>query len=576
MLAHRIIGLVALSLAPALAIQGYNEYALREAREGAARRIALGAVKAAQDDLAQFAESGQQVLAILARERSLRERIRPECSEFLRESAERVPGSTIIALAEPDGTVVCSSLGEAATGYSIADRAYFAKGMASGRFAVGEYLQGRGTRRPTLQLVLPLTDQDGRRSGLIYMGHDPAFVGERLVRAGLPPNASLTVADRNGVVLVRHPDPQDWVGRALPEAFRTRLGAAIGRVEEMRGLAGHDRIMGVLAPGGALDGIVIAVGLSRESAFADIDAATRRGILLIVLGGVLATWAGLAASRLTVQRPVARLMAVAHAWRAGDLSVRNGLRDRSEFGQLGQAFDAMADALEAREAELRTELARGRDLQEQQVEMLHELNHRVKNTLATVQSLARQSRGDEEGAESLERRILALSKTHDLLVRDDWTGASWREILENEFAPYPDAAERFTLAGEDVELPPRYVLALGMTVHELTTNAAKYGALSRPGGRVHVTWEITASAEGRRLRVEWRETDGPAVVEPTRRGFGTRVITGGVARELGGTVRILYPAEGLRCLVDVPLEGPAADAPPRPAWSSLGPARPAA
>jgi two-component sensor histidine kinase len=577
MLSHRIIGLVGLALLPALAIQGYNEYALRDARRQAVRRIAMGAVKAVQDDLAQFAEAGRQMLTVLARERSLRDRDLGECSDFLRESAERVTGSTIIALANPDGTVVCSSLGHAATGYRVDDRSYFRRGMESGAFTVGEYLTGRGTQRPTLQLVQPLSAADGTRTGLIYMGYDPSFVGARLMHAGIPANASLTVSDRNGIVLVRSPDPDAWVGRPLPEDFRSRLAGNVGKVGEMRGLAGTERIMATLAPGGALDGIVVSVGLSRESAFSDVDAATRRGVFLILLGGILAVWAGLAASQVAFKRPIARLAEVSRAWRAGDLSVRNGAHDRSEFGQLRMAFDAMADALQGRDSELRTELGRGRDLQEQQVAMLHELNHRVKNTLATVQTLARQSRGDEAGSAQLEQRILALSKTHDLLVRDDWTGASWREILENEFAPYPDAGRRFVLDGPDVELPPRYVLALGMTVHELTTNAAKYGALSNDAGTIRVAWDVAAGDDGvPRLRVEWRETGGPPVREPLRKGFGTRMITGGVPRELSGEVRIVFDPEGVRCLVDVPLLARPSDEPARPSWSSLAPARPAA
>lgn len=184
--------------------------------------------------------------------------------------------------------------------------------------------------------------------------------------------------------------------------------------------------------------------------------------------------------------------------------------------------------------------------------MLHELNHRVRNTLTTVQSLARQSRRDDR----LEGRILALSKTHDLLSRDEWGDAPLRTVLENELAPFRDEqVHRFRLEGSDLDLPPRYVLALGMTVHELTTNAAKYGALSTGSGWVDVTWRVVVGESGaRRLALEWREHGGPPVQEPGRRGFGTRLITGGVRRELGGIVRLEFAAEGLRCTLDVPLD----------------------
>jgi two-component sensor histidine kinase len=184
--------------------------------------------------------------------------------------------------------------------------------------------------------------------------------------------------------------------------------------------------------------------------------------------------------------------------------------------------------------------------------MLHELNHRVKNTLATVQALARQSRG-AEGV--LEARILALSKTHDLLTREDWSGASLREVLESELSPYRTESDQIALDGPDVALSPRHVLALGMTIHELTTNAGKYGALSVPEGHVRVAWSLSAPEGGMlRLRLTWQESGGPPVQPPARAGFGTRLISGGVRRELDGLVDLAFEAGGLRCHLDVPLE----------------------
>jgi two-component sensor histidine kinase len=113
------------------------------------------------------------------------------------------------------------------------------------------------------------------------------------------------------------------------------------------------------------------------------------------------------------------------------------------------------------------------------------------------------------------------------------------------------------LEGTDIDLPPRYVLALGMALHELTTNAAKYGALSTDAGRVEISWKVVVTEGGvRRLTLEWRESGGPPVSEPSKRVFDTRLITGGVGREFGDTVQLEFPAEGLRCRLDVPLDEP--------------------
>ena len=130
--------------------------------------------------------------------------------------------------------------------------------------------------------------------------------------------------------------------------------------------------------------------------------------------------------------------------------------------------------------------------------------------------------------------------------------------MRTSFPPFRDGQDhRFGLDGTDIDLAPRYVLALGMTVHELTTNAAKYGALSTEAGRVEVVWNVVTGEGGtRRLAMVWRESGGPPVQEPGKRGFGTRLITGGVSRELGGTVRLEFAVEGLRCTLDVPLDEP--------------------
>ncbi|MCJ2117846.1 sensor histidine kinase, partial [Methylobacterium sp. J-001] len=169
--------------------------------------------------------------------------------------------------------------------------------------------------------------------------------------------------------------------------------------------------------------------------------------------------------------------------------------------------------------------------------------------------LARQSaKGGEGQAVQLEARILSLSKTHDLLTREDWSGATLNEVLENELSPYRAGCDHIVLDGPEVALPPRHVLALGMTVHELTTNAAKYGALSTADGRVEVSWRVDRSETGAAwLRLTWRESGGPAVAPPARRGFGTRLIAGGVGRELAGDVDLDFDVEGLRCRIDVPL-----------------------
>ncbi len=184
--------------------------------------------------------------------------------------------------------------------------------------------------------------------------------------------------------------------------------------------------------------------------------------------------------------------------------------------------------------------------------LLDELNHRVKNTLATVQAIAQQTlRGAktaESFAEAFQSRLLALSQTHNALTDSQWAGAGLRQILAQELSPY--GRERIQMNGPDVHLPARLALSLGMVFHELATNAAKYGPLSN-GGRLLLNWSLTDG--GHRLRFEWRETGGPPAKRPERRGFGSRLIERSITGELRGSIEADYAETGLIVRFETPL-----------------------
>jgi PAS domain S-box-containing protein len=221
---------------------------------------------------------------------------------------------------------------------------------------------------------------------------------------------------------------------------------------------------------------------------------------------------------------------------------------RAASGELLYVVRVVQDISERKIAERRQKL------------LIDELNHRVKNTLATVQSLAAQTaRGGPAPAvfrERFEGRLTALSKAHDQLTVRHWENADLRDLLAASLAPYAaTGANRIVLRGEDLVLRPRAVLTLAMAFHELITNAAKYGALSTPTGRIEVRWQpVRDDGNDMCLCLEWEEQGGPPVVRPQRRGFGSRLIEGGVAAELGGRVRLDFEPEGLRCIFDIPWE----------------------
>jgi two-component sensor histidine kinase len=186
--------------------------------------------------------------------------------------------------------------------------------------------------------------------------------------------------------------------------------------------------------------------------------------------------------------------------------------------------------------------------------MVHELNHRVKNTLATVQAIAVQTlrASDTAVVGALLSRLQALAAAHDVLTRESWQEADLCDVVASALAAHGGAESgRFLISGPPVKLLPREAVALAMALHELATNALKYGALSpnTPLGRVELNW----TDNGGRLCLVWKERGGPLVSPPTRRGFGTRLIERSLSQDLEGEITLAFEPEGVTCTVDAAL-----------------------
>ena len=228
---------------------------------------------------------------------------------------------------------------------------------------------------------------------------------------------------------------------------------------------------------------------------------------------------------------------------------------RDEAGVVVQHFISLVD------------LTRYKREQAQSKMLIDELNHRVKNTLSTVQSIAlqalRNSNDPEIIRESIETRLFALSCSHDLLTRENWDGAGLLDLVKDALKPFGVSngrAGRTVITGDNIRVSPKVALALGITIHELATNALKYGAFSNERGSIQIGWMIESHTEGDRLIMHWEERDGPPVTPPSRKGFGSRVIERGLVHELDALVKLEYRPLGVVCTIDMPAPQGAAHA----------------
>jgi PAS domain S-box-containing protein len=220
---------------------------------------------------------------------------------------------------------------------------------------------------------------------------------------------------------------------------------------------------------------------------------------------------------------------------------------RDEGGKIVQHFISLVDLTKHKDEQLQSKM------------LIEELNHRVKNTLSTVQSIVWQALRTVSDPKlvraAIESRLLALSRSHDLLTRENWKTASLYDVVHDAMEPFgvaDDRANRIVIRGKNVRFPPKAALALGIAFNELATNAVKYGSLSNAEGSILIEWTSQPSLKGNRLILRWQEIGGPRVTPPSRKGFGSRMIEQGLAHELEGTAHLDYAPGGLVCTIDLP------------------------
>jgi two-component sensor histidine kinase len=566
-LQQQLYVLILLAILPALAIQIYGSIKAHNERAELVRAEALRLAKFVSGELDRIIEANRAVLITIARGPSVRAHDQAKCTRYVVSLADKFPAFIGFSIINSNGHIWCSSRSQPAGSMRLGDlnfsqQDFFKEAKAAKQFTISSFTLAQGSKDPILPLSLPLSGPTGRFDGVISSGLNLFWLNNYFASKPLPPDGVIGISDRDGTNLVRVPPlPEGMTGTRMRDESRWMLTAVEPGTTESVARDGVERIIGFLPPITTPNGLLVAVGIGKRAATAKLWASMVQEMALLLLTLVLALLAAAVGGRLFVARPVTQLVDTTDRWRRGDLRARAGLQEKtSEIGRLGAAFDNMADALEAREQELKGAITRRDTAVAHQALLMDELNHRVKNMLAAVQSIVAQTlqtTGDSTKArDTIESRLIALARSHDLLTRERWEGAGMHDLAMQTLAPFGaklDGNGRWIIHGDNIKLRPKVTLALGMALHELATNAVKYGALSVPEGIVSLTWQSEAGDGEERLKVKWQESEGPVVSKPSRKGFGSELIETALASELDGTIELNYASTGLICLIDIPI-----------------------
>lgn len=557
-LSRRLFILTSLALLPAAAITVYHTVATRLAREQELHKEAAQAGKLASLELRRIVDGLEQILFTVASAPSVQDIGNANCTGYITRLSKSFSQFAGLAVTDAKGIVWCGQNGQG-LGVSLADRSYFTDAARTGRFAVGTYTVGRITHRKVLPVAYPIRNERGEVSGTVVASLDLGWLGSRVREREFTARNALTIADRNGVILAREPFPERFVGTEIPAPYKKLVSAREPGTIEVLSQDGTQRILGYEPATVQPSGLYVSAGIATAEAFADIRRTTYGSAAIAALGIALAYLLTWWTSRKLIQQPVGRLVQTVTAWRSNQEDVRANMTERDgEFGIVGQAIDSYMDELiAARDQRLRDEQKR---------ELLAgELDHRVKNILATVQAIARQTFPDRdaEDVQEFNRRIGALSSAHHLLLQNEWQNAEIQKLVEAILLPFDTRQpSAFSVSGPSIVLNSSATLALSMALHELSTNAAKYGALKSDQGHISLTWYIKQDGdEEKRFYLTWTESGGPPVSVPTRKGFGSRMIERVLTSQLHATVQIDYPSTGLSYEMHAPLEQIEAETP---------------
>ncbi|MBX5191866.1 HAMP domain-containing protein [Rhizobium sp. NZLR3b] len=530
----KLVAVAVAALAPVVAMLAYNEVALRNQRNEEMRASAAEAARQASSEVERIVEGLHALLVSVSAMPSVRHLDVQACNEALKSVAESIPNIRTIFVVGLDGRPVCGSMAFP-DGVVFSDRDYFQQTLETKDFSVGTYTQSRLTDRPVLPLAMPLMEGETVKA-VIVSGIRVDWLQNRITERGVAPGNEVTIADGKGTVVAHVPLPEQFVGTVISEEYQRLVHAEQPDVVEITGKDGTTSVLGYRPIALPASPLYVSAGFSKPEAFAPINRATLMNTLAIIGGALFAFLAAIFIGNRFILLPISRIAEVMEKWRSGQTTARTGMTGPDELEVVGATFDRLLDELDERRRQ-------NEQAEEERTLLVREMAHRVKNGFTLVQAIARQtfSRANPESYNSFADRLAALAGTYDLILSREGSAAPIREIISAALRAHIASEERIRLAGPDVVLPADIALPLSLVLHELATNATKYGSLGGEQGTVAIEWRHD---DGRVLLV-WTETGGPAVSMPTKRGFGSVLIERAFSSKARAQSRSDYRPEGL-------------------------------
>ena len=542
----RLFLLVAIAVLPAIGIQLFTEYRLRDGRVSELHQQMLTRVRLISALEDQLIDGTRQLLIALSRLPVIQTGDAAGCNDLLQQLTAQDNAYRTIGVLDMQGTSYCNGAGIQPRPLPPGtEPPYIRDAINSRGFVVGDFGIGRASGLPLLQLGYPVI-VDGEIRAVIVAGINIQSVADTL-QSKIPAGYELFLADRHGTVLLHLPDRGDWTGRQIPTIFTPYMNLPEDGTMEAVGADGVARIYGYDPIVKPPDGVFVVVGLDKALALRSIDRASQQQLMLIGSGLLLALLAAWLGGRYFIHRPVEIIMQATTRWQQGDYAARTGLHDRqSEISQLGMAFDGMAETVQ--------QSFRQKDM------LLREINHRVMNSLQMLSSvLSLQSRRFDPGVTRLQLelargRVLAMGMVYKQLYRSEqFQTVDFGEFLQGlhkamtEALFSPQKPQELIVEAAHCDLSVDDIIPLGLVVNELVSNAMKYAFPDNRPGRIEI--RFTRDDE-KHYRLEVAD-DGiglPETVEPGVSGLGLKLIEI-LIKQVNGEVTIDRTPPGTRFII---------------------------